>query len=768
MTLSRLKTFLLCAVLPLAMLGGTPQQPAHQSVGLVLSGGGSKGIAHIGVIQALEDNDIPIDYITGTSMGAIVGGLYAAGYTPDEMLELILSRGFSYWSTGRIDPDLTYYFSREPASPAMFSKTFKSAGSRTDSVPASLISPLPMNFAFMELFAPYTAVCGGDFDRLFVPFRCVASDVKAHCKRVLGSGDLADAIRASMSFPIVFQATQVDSMLLYDGGIYDNFPVDVMRSTFAPDIMFGVTVNTPEQGPQNSIMDQLDNLVIQSSDYSLPDDEGVKLHIDLHRFSLLDFPKAREIYRIGYDHAMAMMDSLKTRITSRTPREVRELRRAAFKARLPYERFRRVRVTGGTPRQNEYIAYLFHPAKGCDTIGAGRARDAYYRAISSGKLTDLAIHSAFNDSTGLFDLDLKAAVKGSLRLAAGGYITSSTNSFLYLSGGYSSLSFRSVNASLSAWIGQSVMAGTLRSRMYLHTPVPSAIDLEVVASRTKYYETEHLFYEDKTPTFIINHEYFGRLGWSLAAGRSGTVSVGAGIGSLRSSYFRNNRLVSYEDGRDRSNYGLGQIFVSYKASTLDDENFPTAGYTHRATALAVSGRNTIYSASEPFKTHPKWLQAELRLRQYLSPARHFSLGIEGHAILSTRHLLPTYSATITGAPAFEPTAASAHAFNPAFRSYSFFGAGLVPIYRYNDNLSARIGAYSFTPIRQINRRPDTDIPEFGRWIGHTELWAEAAIAYRLPFGTAAAYLNYTTAPGDPWHVGLSLGIHILPPKFLRQ
>ena len=79
---------------------------APQSVGLVLGGGGAKGIAHIGVIKALEDNDIPIDYIAGTSMGAIVGGLYAAGYTTDEMLDMILSKEFSYWSTGTIDPRL--------------------------------------------------------------------------------------------------------------------------------------------------------------------------------------------------------------------------------------------------------------------------------------------------------------------------------------------------------------------------------------------------------------------------------------------------------------------------------------------------------------------------------------------------------------------------------------------------------------------------------------------------------------------------------------
>ena len=86
---------LLCVLtLPFIATAGRP----HQSVGLTLSGGGAKGIAHIGVIKALEDNGIPIDYVTGTSMGAIVGGLYASGYTPDEMMQLIESKGFSYWS----------------------------------------------------------------------------------------------------------------------------------------------------------------------------------------------------------------------------------------------------------------------------------------------------------------------------------------------------------------------------------------------------------------------------------------------------------------------------------------------------------------------------------------------------------------------------------------------------------------------------------------------------------------------------------------------
>src|SRR6056297_1779867 len=87
---------------------------SQEKVGLVLSGGGAKGLAHIGVIKALEENNIPVDYVTGTSMGAIVGGLYAIGYSPEEMTQLVLSDEFRNWALGEIEQDYIYYFKKPP------------------------------------------------------------------------------------------------------------------------------------------------------------------------------------------------------------------------------------------------------------------------------------------------------------------------------------------------------------------------------------------------------------------------------------------------------------------------------------------------------------------------------------------------------------------------------------------------------------------------------------------------------------------------------
>ena len=742
-----------------------------QSVGLVLSGGGAKGIAHIGVIRALEEHNIPIDYIAGTSMGSIVGGLYAAGYTTDEMMNLLLSEDFSYWSTGRIDPYREYYFSRQQRLPTMYTYDIPS---RNDSVadasavPASLINPLPMNFAFMELFAKYTAQCGGDFNKLFVPFRCVASDVAAGHKVVHSSGSLGDAIRTSMSFPLVFQPIKINGVYLYDGGIFDNFPVDVMTSDFAPDIMIGVDVSATDEGPQTSMMDQVENLVMRRQSYALPADKGIKIKINLDRFSLLDFPAAREIERIGYEHAMKFMDSISSRVTSRVSPVARQTARGVFKSKTPAVVFDDVKVEGGSPAQNQYIDYLFRPAH-TDTFGLEHARESFYRAISPGRLRDLFPQAIFDPETERFTLDLKASVKNKLSLGVGGYLTSATNSYIFLNAGIRTLTSSSLNTSLSGWIGQSYMAGMLTGALNLRTPVPSSIGMTAVVSRQRFFETDHLFYEVKTPTFILEHEYFGRAEYSWAAGWRGKMTLSAGYGHLYTSFFRTNSRVSIDLGRDHTTYNLGQIRLDYRAGTLDDYTFPTRGAAYEFVGMGVLGKFRFISADELVPddySSPRWLQVESRARNYFDISKKFSLGFESDVLWSTRALHHNYNAAVVNAPAFNPTPASYNAFNAGFRANSFIGATVVPIYKVNSSLSARLSLSGFLPFRKI----EEDMAwrsRRGAWFRNPEVFGEVDIAYTLPFATVSGYVNYATSRGTPWSVGITFGTFILAPKFLR-
>lgn len=755
----------------LSVLPALLKAQAHQSVGLVLSGGGAKGIAHIGLIQALEDNDIPIDYITGTSMGAIVGGLYACGYTPAEMMELINSDYFGYLSSGKADPAFTYYFSKGSPSPQMFAMSVGGRDSTARSKifnPQSLISPMPMSFGFMQIFSAYGALCDGNFDRLFVPFRCVASDVAQKRKKVMGAGDLGESIRASMSFPLIFQATEIDGQVLYDGGIYDNFPVGVMQTEFAPSVIIGSDVSAPSDGPANSYFQQLDLLVSRAQSYEVPPETGIKVRIDVSNFGLLDWDRADAIYRAGYSRGIEMMDSIKARIPTRADSTARRLRRAVFKSGTPALRFDSVNVEGATKRQNEYIKYLFHPAKGTDTIGIDRARLAFYRALSSGKMSYLRPRAHVNnDSAGLFTLDLKALVKSNFSVGAGAYITSSNNSYLYLRGGYSSLSFSSVSTDIEAWIGQSYMAGALTGRLDIASALPSALVLNAVASRRKYYEDEELFFRDNEPAFVTAHEYFAKLAWAMAAGRRGCVDIGLGGGKLRNTFYSPGHEGGYREGRHHVDFALGQAYAAYRSSTLDNINYPLSGSSLNASFAAVLGKATCGQAGADGRgtdKHMAWLQLDAHWRNYISLGRHWVLGTEARALLSNRPLPGSYEASVSSAPAYSPTPASTNTFNPALRANSFLAATVVPVYKFNSSLSARFSASVFAPLRGI-REGDGGTARFGRCFDSTEFFGELNLVYALPFGNIAGYCNYSSSPGK-FHGGISFGIYLPAPSFL--
>lgn len=741
-----------------------------QSVGLVLSGGGAKGIAHIGVIQALEDNGIPIDYITGTSMGAIVGSLYSCGFTPGEMLALIESDGFSHWSTGKIDRKLTYYFLQDEPLPTLLTVNFGEGESNRlkPVLPSSLINPLPMNFAFMELFAPYTAQCGGDFNKLFVPFRSVSSDMTNKKMVVSSKGSLGDAVRASMSFPLVFHPMERDGALLYDGGIYDNFPVDVMRDNFAPQIMIGVDVSTTDAPDETqNMVSQLETMIIQHSDYSLPDDQGIKLRIHLEEFGLLDFDKARRIYQIGYDKAMSMMDSIKSRIHSRVPSEARTLRREVFKSQTPYLRFDQVDVTGGTPSQNAYVRSLF-THNHADTFGITRARDAYYRAITPGKFKNLEPTAVYNDTTALFALHLKSTLRDNFSVGAGGYLTTSTNSMLFLTAGYRTLSYNSLNLILNGWVGQSYLAAEGNAHIRLLRSVPSSLQLKVVASRQKYFRTDKMFFQTSEPTFSVTNEYFGRLAYGVAMGRRGKGEISLGYGHQSNKYSSaDNTGIALENQLWQN---LAQARLSYEYNTLNSSSMPTSGSIVQITAMGVTGHAYLgrfgNSSFPRIRESRTWGQIELTARNYFDLSSRFSLGTDVNILASSRRLLPTYAASVIDAPSFNPAPSYTNVFTPSFRANSYGVAGLIPIWKMSSMMQLRGRADVFVPARPILSNAD-GTARYGDWFSRLYFFGQVEAVLTLPFANISGYMHYAGVPSGRWNFGVSFGLFLQAPRFLR-
>lgn len=298
----RLLIFLLLCLSPLALLAAEKPQP---KIGLVLSGGAARGLAHVGVLKALEEQGIHIDAIAGTSMGAVIGGLYASGYKIDELEKLALSID---WQEALSDSpareDIPFRRKQDDRDFLVRQKlSFRDDGSL--GLPLGVIQGQNLALLLESLLAHSSDV--RDFDKLPIPFRAVATDIVSGEKVVFRKGHLPQVIRASMSIPAVFAPVEINGQLLVDGGMVDNIPVDVARE-MGVDLVIVVDIGTPLRGRKelNTVFDILNQSITlmtrSNSEVQLatlkPDDVLIKP--SLASIGATDFGRSEEIINAGY------------------------------------------------------------------------------------------------------------------------------------------------------------------------------------------------------------------------------------------------------------------------------------------------------------------------------------------------------------------------------------------------------------------------------------------------------------------------------------
>jgi len=391
-------------------------------------------------------------------MGAIIGALYSMGYSPDDMERLISSEDFKRWYTGAVEEDYVYYFKKNAPTPEFFNIKMSLKDSlsavKPQFLPSSMVNPIQMNLVFVDLFARATALCGGNFDNLFIPFRCVASDVYNKKQLVMKKGDLGDAVRASMSFPFVFKPIQIDGVLAYDGGIYNNFPTDVMRDDFHPDIIIGsVVASNPTKPDENDLMSQIDNMVMQKTDYSLPDSVGIVMKFKYDNVGLLDFDRIKEIQDIGYNRTISMMDSIKSRIHRRVNADNIRLRRLVFKSNLPELIFKNIEIQGANALQKSYIKKEFHYSDN-KVFTYEDLKRGYFRLLSDNTISEIIPHAIFNPLDDTYNLNLKVKMEDNFSIRMGGNISSTNSNQVYFGLSYKDLNYYSKEFILDGQLGK--------------------------------------------------------------------------------------------------------------------------------------------------------------------------------------------------------------------------------------------------------------------------------------------------------------------------
>lgn len=724
-----------------------------QKVGLVLSGGGAKGMTHIGIIRALEENNIPIDYITGTSMGAIIGSLYAMGYSPDDMEALLRSEDFKRWYSGQVEPEYGYYFKQNRPTPEFFNIRFSFKDSlhiKPQILPTSMVNPIQMNLVFVELFARATAACSGDFNRLFVPFRCIASDVYNKKPLIMRRGDLGDAVRASMSFPFVFKPIEIDSVLAYDGGIYNNFPTDIMREDFKPEVIIGsVVAANPGKPKENDLMSQLENMIMQKTDYTLPDSLGIIMTFKYDDVSLLDFDRLQELHDIGYNRTISLMDSIKGRIHRRVSAENVRLRRLVYRSNLPQFRFRDIYIEGANPQQQAYIKKEFHD-EDHEVFTYEDLKRGYFRLLSDNMISEIIPHAVYDSENDLYSLHLKVKMEDNFSVRMGGSVSTTSSNQIYLGLGYQDLNYYSKEITLDGQIGKVYNNAQLMAKIDLPTRIPTSYRLIASLSTFDYYKKDKLFSKNDKPSFNSKDERFVKLMVALPFLANKRAEISIGYGKLQDNYFQSSVINFDKDRSDRSTYNLLGGAIGFYGSTLNARQYATKGYFEKLVAQVFSGKEKFIpgnptETSVTTKERQSWLQISYMKYAYHTMSPKFTLGWMAEMLYSSKNFSENYTATMLQAADFSPTPHSKLMYNEAFRANQFLAAGIKPIFVFNDMFQFRSEFYGFVPIFPIKKNA-LNKAYYGKAFSRFEYIGEISVICQLPFGAISAYVNHYSSP----------------------
>ncbi|MDD4969073.1 MAG: patatin-like phospholipase family protein [Paludibacter sp.] len=743
-----------------------------QKIGLVMSGGGAKGITHIGVIKALEENNIPIDYVTGTSMGAIVGGMYAMGFTVDEMIETIKSNDFKYWTTGEIDSNYKYYYRNADPKPNFVEISFNihnidSINLKSAVLPTNIVSPRQMNYAFVPLTSQANAVAGGDFDKLFVPFRCVASDIYNKEAVVFRYGVLGDAIHASISYPFMFKPVVIDNRLLFDGGIFNNFPVDVMRNDFKPDLMIGsVVAKNPRKPDERDILMQIQNMIMSKTDYTISPKEGVLLKFNMPTFKIFDFTRVDEMVQLGYDSTIKHIDEIKERVQRRISAEELSLKRQAFRNRYPDLKFQKVEVEGVDSLQKIYIQDVFHNKNEVFTLKD--FKEAYFRLISDDKILEVIPHAIFNSATGNFDLHLNVKTQDHLKVLIGGNVSSSTSNQAYFGLSYQNLTEYAQTVSIDAQFGKMYNGLGISTRIDMPAQRSWYARMALVLHKFDYFEGDQIFYNDNRTSNFRQNEIYSKLSVGFPLTMKGRLEFGIGYGFLTDNYYLNRSVITSSTREDESLFSLGSLFGKIETNTLNNIMYPTKGYNHSTTLQFLGGEETYRSYDDASKdvndVFNGWLQWKAKFDHYIQVSHHFTLGTYGELAFSSRKLLQNYTVTVIEAPAFRPTPYSRTTFNEAYCANQYAAVGLKPIYNLTKDLHIRGEAYWFVPYKTINRAVDNSayytVP-----FHSTQFLGETSLVYNFKIASAGMFVNYYSSAASKWNFGVNIGFLLFNPKF---
>ncbi|MFC5283331.1 patatin-like phospholipase family protein [Pedobacter alpinus] len=688
-----------------------------QKVGVVLSGGGAKGLAHIGVLKALEENNIPIDYITGTSMGGVVGAMYAAGYSPNEIEYVALSSDFQDWVSGKYDSDYSFFFQKKDKNPSFISAKLQIDTGFNFKFRSNLINDIPLNFALIELLGQASANAKGNFDNLFVPYRCIVSDVLSQKMIPMKSGSLVEAVRGTFTVPLVYRPIKVDGKYVFDGGLYDNFPVDVMKSEFNPDIIIGSNVssknfNTYPKDIDEKLMNKLlIYLFLSKTDSTELGENGIYIEPDLANYTVTNFSPVEELIKKGYDATIAEIGQIKIKIKKNVSLETVKNKRKIFIDKNPYLTFKNIKITGVNSKKRIYIQNVFKNLN--KHLNLKDIKNGYYKLLGDDNFETVYPKINYLPAENIYEFELIVQPERNFKLDFGGSITSRPvgNAFIGLQYNYLRKNSYTLNANF--YTGRFHESVQTAFRMDLPKKTPLFLETSFTYNYWNYFESGQLFLENNNPTFLeqSDNRIVQKLG--ISSGINAKTEIFLGYFGTINKYSPTDNFSSGDilDETDFKGFVSG---INYERNNLNRKQYPSKGNAFTVGLTYFEGYEN-YEPGNILRNDPnyanltsldifrRWYKFKISSEKYYPVKEKYNFGYTVEAVYSNRSNFANYKSNLIHTPAFYPLQDSKTIFLENLRADKYLALGFKNVFNFRKNLDFRLEGYIFQPYKEVIR-----------------------------------------------------------------
>jgi NTE family protein len=720
-----------------------------QKVGLVLSGGAAKGLSHVGVLKALEENEIPIDYIVGTSMGGIIGGCYAAGMSPDQIENIVLSEEFLRWVNGLPETGYNYYYHTGEVNPHFIKVNLSLDSILNFQLNTTIASDVSLNFVLAEKMAQASAISHNNFDSLFVPFRVVAADIFTQNQVVLSKGFLSDALRATQTVPFFYNPIRVGGKYLFDGGVYNNFPVDVAEDVFKPDVIIGSNVSTkiyndyPYDIDEKLIANSLIFLLLDKSDPARVPKHGVYIQPNLQGYSSFDFVKAKSMVDSGYVQTLRQIDEIKSKIKNRISCDDVTAKRNHFNNQNHPLEFTDMVFKGFTSKQQKYLHKIFHyNPNNKKPLYFDRIKKGYFRLVSEEYFNNVYPNILFDSTQNRFKFQLTQRPQKNFQVDFGGVIATRDISNIFLGLNFYSFRKQLLHVYSGFHTGNFYRSANIKTRFDF--PFQTYIEPVFTFNSWDYLNGDDLLAESSTPTVLrrVNRSYGVHVGWPLGNFFKNSVGI-EGINNI--DHYGNRAVFVSSDTLDNLRLTGFKTELSFSANTLNRKQYASAGKSYNIVGQFFHVKeqfdpgNTSFETQSQNKTH-QWFRVRATAEQYFN-AGWFRPGYYAEAVFSNQPFFSNYKATIINAPAFFPLQDSRTLLLENFRAFNYVAAGLRNVFSIRNRLDFRLEGYIFKPIeylREGNNQEPFAVSDFKTFY----FAGTAGLVMHSPIGPISLSVNY--------------------------